>query len=111
MLRPLSLRLFQRQTTRTLTTTRVLLLDPKSNTNPPPGQAGTNGYNSSPEQTPPHEQAQSNASQQEHKSGDDHPAKQPDKQQQPERTTPFGGKEQVEGGKAGQHERSDKQNQ
>lgn len=52
---------------------------------------------------------QSNASQDEHKSGDDHPAKQPDPQEDSERSTGFhevkGG---VKGGKEGLGERSDK---
>jgi hypothetical protein len=52
---------------------------------------------------------QSSASQEEHKSGDDHPAKQPDHQEQPSRTTGIGGGEKVQGGKAGLHERGDKQ--
>lgn len=111
MLRSLPLRLFQRQTTRTLTTTRPLRFDPKNDTNPPPTQAGTEGYKPSQNQTPPNQQSQSNASQMEHLSGDEHPAKQPDNQAQPERTTGFGGEEQVKGGKEGLSERSDKQNQ
>jgi hypothetical protein len=52
---------------------------------------------------------QSSASQDEHKTGDDHPAKQPDYQAQPSRTTGIGGSEEVQGGKAGLHERGDKQ--
>lgn len=44
---------------------------------------------------------QSTASQDEHKSGDDHPAKQPDYQATPERTTGVGGKSEVKGGKEG----------
>jgi hypothetical protein len=52
---------------------------------------------------------QSSASQEEHKSGDDHPAKQPDYQAQPSRTTGIGGGEKVQGGKDGLHERGDKQ--
>jgi hypothetical protein len=50
---------------------------------------------------------QSSASTQEHKSGDDHPAKQPDQQAQPSRTTGIGGGEQVKGGKEGQDEISE----
>ena len=52
---------------------------------------------------------QSSASDEEHKSGDDHPAKQPDHQAQPTRTTGIGGQEKVQGGKEGLHERGDKQ--
>ncbi len=46
--------------------------------------------------------AQSSASTQEHNSGDDHPAKQPDQQAQPTRSTGIGGSEEVKGGKEGQ---------
>jgi hypothetical protein len=52
---------------------------------------------------------QSSASQDEHKTGDDHPAKQPDHQEQPSRTTGIGGGEEVKGGKEGLGERGDKQ--
>lgn len=45
---------------------------------------------------------QSSASTEEHKSGADHPAKQPDQQAQPTRTTGIGGAEEVKGGKEGQ---------
>ncbi|KAF1839356.1 hypothetical protein BDW02DRAFT_563893 [Decorospora gaudefroyi] len=51
---------------------------------------------------------QSSASPDEHKSGDDHPAKQPDHQQQPSRTTGIGGETQVQGGKEGLGERGDR---
>lgn len=50
---------------------------------------------------------QSSASDQEHKSGDDHPAKQPDQQAQPTRSTGIGGTEEVKGGKEGQSEISE----
>ncbi|KAJ4990311.1 hypothetical protein SVAN01_04193 [Stagonosporopsis vannaccii] len=50
---------------------------------------------------------QSSASAEEHKSGDDHPAKQPDQQAQPTRTTGIGGGEEVKGGKQGQSEISE----
>jgi hypothetical protein len=52
---------------------------------------------------------QSSASTEEHKTGDDHPAKQPDYQAQPTRTTGIGGSEEVQGGKKGLGERGDKQ--
>jgi hypothetical protein len=52
---------------------------------------------------------QSSASTEEHKTGDDHPAKQPDHQAEPSRKTGIGGGEKVQGGKAGLHERGDKQ--
>lgn len=50
---------------------------------------------------------QSRASELEHKSGSEHPAKQPDHQAQPTRTTGIGGKEGVKGGKEGQNEISE----
>ena len=50
----------------------------------------------------------SSASTEEHKSGDDHPAKQPDDQAQPTRSTGIGGESEVKGGKEGLGERSDK---
>jgi len=52
---------------------------------------------------------QSSTSTEEHKSGDDHPAKQPDYQAEPTRTTGIGGGDKVKGGKDGLHERGDKQ--
>jgi hypothetical protein len=52
---------------------------------------------------------QSSASDKEHLSGDDHPAKQPDPQTKPTRSTGIGGDEKVEGGKEGLHERGNKQ--
>ncbi|KAH6882851.1 hypothetical protein BKA58DRAFT_397089 [Alternaria rosae] len=52
---------------------------------------------------------QSSASPDEHKTGDDHPAKQPDHQAQPTRTTGIGGETKVQGGKEGLGERGDKQ--
>ncbi|EOA87004.1 uncharacterized protein SETTUDRAFT_87922 [Exserohilum turcica Et28A] len=50
--------------------------------------------------------AQSSASKDEMKQGDEHPAKQPDFQAQPDRTTGIGGKEEVKGGKEGLGERT-----
>jgi hypothetical protein len=52
---------------------------------------------------------QSSASTVEHKTGDDHPAKQPDPQAEPTRSTGIGGNDKVQGGKSGLHERGDKQ--
>ncbi|KAF2026399.1 hypothetical protein EK21DRAFT_74225 [Setomelanomma holmii] len=49
---------------------------------------------------------QSSASDQEHLTGDDHPAKQPDPQSKPTRTTGIGGDQNVDGGKGGLHERT-----
>lgn len=53
----------------------------------------------------PNTDQQSSASADEHKSGDDHPAKQPDYQVEPTRKTGVGGGEEVEGGKEGLGER------
>jgi hypothetical protein len=50
----------------------------------------------------PNTDSQSNASQQEHKSGGEHPAKQSDQQAQPGRSTGIGGQTEVEGGKKGE---------
>lgn len=58
---------------------------------------------------PQNKDQQSSASTEEHKTGDDHPAKQPDYQAEPSRKTGIGGGEQVKGGKAGVGERGDKQ--
>ncbi|EMD95460.1 hypothetical protein COCC4DRAFT_118517, partial [Bipolaris maydis ATCC 48331] len=52
-----------------------------------------------------HTDQQSSASHDEAKQGDEHPAKQPDFQEQPKRTTGIGGGEQVKGGKEGLGER------
>lgn len=52
---------------------------------------------------------QSSASREEHKTGDDHPAKQPDYQAQPTRSTGIGGDTEVKGGKKGLGDRGDKQ--
>ena len=57
----------------------------------------------------PNTDPQSSASQQENKSGDDHPAKQPDHQAEPDRKTGIGGASEIEGGKDGMHHRDDKQ--
>lgn len=51
---------------------------------------------------------QSSASQDEDKTGDDHPAKQPDYQAEPSRSTGIGGDTEVKGGKEGLGERGDK---
>lgn len=57
----------------------------------------------------PNTDEQSTASQQEDKSGDEHPAKQPDYQAEPDRTTGIGGSDRVKGGKEGLGERGDRQ--
>ncbi|KAJ9641330.1 hypothetical protein H2201_008606 [Coniosporium apollinis] len=57
----------------------------------------------------PNTEPQSSASQEEHKTGDDHPAKQPDYQAEPSRSTGFGGQSEIQGGKEGVGARDDKQ--
>jgi hypothetical protein len=59
----------------------------------------------------PNTDPQSTASPDEHKSGDDHPAKQPDYQATPTKSTGVGGQTEVAGGKEGLKERGDKQEQ
>jgi hypothetical protein len=49
----------------------------------------------------PNTDPQSSASPDEHKTGDDHPAKQPDYQAEPSRTTGIGGQSETQGGKEG----------
>ena len=56
----------------------------------------------------PNTDQQSTASQEEYKTGDGHPAKQPDYQQEPNRKTGIGGGTEVEGGKGGLHNRGDR---
>jgi hypothetical protein len=56
-----------------------------------------------------HTDKQSNASRNEDKSGDNHPAKQPDYQAKPSRSTGIGGQSEVEEGKQGLGERTNKQ--
>jgi hypothetical protein len=51
--------------------------------------------------------SQSSASTDEHKTGADHPAKQPDQQAPPTRSTGIGGAEEVKGGKEGLDEISE----
>ncbi|ORX99881.1 hypothetical protein BCR34DRAFT_470507, partial [Clohesyomyces aquaticus] len=50
-------------------------------------------------QDTPDTDQQSSASKDEHKTGDDHPARQPDYQAKPTRTTGIGGSDEVKGGK------------
>jgi hypothetical protein len=54
----------------------------------------------------PNTDKQSSASPDENKSGDDHPAKQPDYQAEPTRSTGIGGDSEVKGGKEGLGERT-----
>lgn len=100
-----SLRLCQRTAgvqLRSLSTTARLRADtPPGNMPPSAKQAGR--------QTHVADDNQSSASTQEHKSGDDHPAKQPDKQEDGDRSTGFKeGSGGVKGGKEGLDQRTDK---
>ncbi|KAJ9629755.1 hypothetical protein H2203_002136 [Taxawa tesnikishii (nom. ined.)] len=87
---------------RTFTTTPLRRSDPPPSENSPSGKAAGRTTHQS-------EDKQSSASQAEHLSGDDHPAKQPDNQQESESSTGFhevkGG---VKGGKEGLGARDDK---
>jgi hypothetical protein len=79
-----------------------------SKTPPPPPNMPPNAQKAGKTQSPG-EDAQSNASTQEGKTGDDHPAKQPDPQAEVTRSTGFGNvKGPVEGGKEGLKHRSDR---
>ncbi|KAF2855783.1 hypothetical protein T440DRAFT_551125 [Plenodomus tracheiphilus IPT5] len=86
---------------RTLTTT------PIPNTQSPPSNLPDTSKNSSASpnaqvrSTTQYTDKQSSASEDEHKTGDDHPAKQPDYQAEPTRSTGIGGQEEVKGGKGG----------
>jgi len=99
-------------TTRTFSTTplRYKLMGDKPDSNlPDPDKNSSAAPNAEVRFSPQHTDQQSSASKDEHKTGDDHPAKQPDPQAQPTRTTSIGGGEEVKGGKDGLHERGDKQ--
>lgn len=82
--------------------------NPDSNL-PDPSKNSSAAPNAKVRSSPQHTDEQSSASKDEHKTGDDHPAKQPDPQAAPSRTTGIGGSDEVQGGKAGLHERGDKQ--
>lgn len=82
--------------------------NPKSNL-PDPSENSSAAPNAKMRSDTQNTDHQSSASPDENKTGDDHPAKQPDHQAQPSRTTGIGGGEKVQGGKEGLHERGDKQ--
>ncbi|KAF2129261.1 hypothetical protein P153DRAFT_366679 [Dothidotthia symphoricarpi CBS 119687] len=82
--------------------------NPKSNF-PDPSPNSSAAPNRKVRTEPQHNDQQSSASTEEHKTGDDHPAKQPDYQAEPSRKTGIGGGEEVKGGKEGLGERGDKQ--
>lgn len=97
---------------RTFTTTRLLAQKlergPDMGSNKPDQSANSSAKpNADARSSTLNTDKQSSASTQEHKSGDDHPAKQPDQQAQPTRSTGIGGSEEVKGGKEGQHEISE----
>ncbi|KAF1952016.1 hypothetical protein CC80DRAFT_552771 [Byssothecium circinans] len=71
-----------------------------SNSNPQANQP--NSPNATVRKDTPNTDAQSSSSRDEHKSGAEHPAKQPDPQATPERKTGIGGGTGVEGGSGGE---------
>ncbi|TKA50445.1 hypothetical protein B0A49_08702 [Cryomyces minteri] len=89
-----------RQPARPFSTTTAHLSSPPMDNQPPSRKGGSQA---------PNADKQSSASTAEDKSGDDHPAKQPDQQTQPTRSTGIGGETQVKGGKEGMGNRSDKE--
>ncbi|KAH3941964.1 hypothetical protein HBH98_095730 [Parastagonospora nodorum] len=89
---------------------RYKLMGDKPDSNlPDPSKDSSAAPNAKVRSSPQNTDQQSSASKDEHKAGDDHPAKQPDPQAQPTRTTGIGGGDKVKGGKDGVHERGDKQ--
>ena len=97
---------------RTFTTSRPLAQElkrgPDMGSNKPDASANSSAKpNADARSSPLNTDQQSSASSEEHKSGSDHPAKQPDQQAQPTRTTGIGGGEEVKGGKEGQGEISE----
>ncbi|KAF2115896.1 hypothetical protein BDV96DRAFT_646070 [Lophiotrema nucula] len=96
---PVLLRTYQ-ATHRSLTSSARLLDDKMMGDNPKANQPDS-GPNKKVRDDTPNTDSQSNASQQEQQSGDDHPAKQPDPQSEPTRSTGIGGQNEVKGGKEG----------
>lgn len=92
--------------TRPLSTTSRLLKDTPPPPNIPPG-----GQQKGRTQSPAHDSKSSASTQRPaaNKSGDDHPAKQPDPQQASDRSTGFQEVKEVKGGKEGLGARDDKQ--
>ncbi|KAJ4322731.1 hypothetical protein N0V94_002249 [Neodidymelliopsis sp. IMI 364377] len=107
---PLCLSQFSRTFTTTRTVSQELKRGPDMGSNKPDDSANSSAKPNADARSDSdtlNTDQQSSASTQEHKSGDDHPAKQPDQQAQPSRTTGIGGGEQVKGGKEGQDEISE----
>lgn len=92
------------------TTTRLITTTPpfqaRMGSNPQANQPDS--INANVRKDPPNTDTQSSASSDENKGGDDHPAKQPDTQAQPDRKTGIGGATEVKGGKDGLKERGDR---
>lgn len=112
LLRPVSRTVRVTPAIRTFTTTRPIAQElkrgPDMGSNKPDQSANSSAKpNADARSSTLNTDQQSSASSQEHKSGDDHPAKQPDQQAQPTRTTGIGGAEEVKGGKEGQDEISE----
>lgn len=105
-LRTTSMRTSRIASTRPLSTTSRLLKDTPPPPNIPPG-----GQQKGRTQSPAHDSKSSASTQGSvaNKSGDDHPAKQPDPQQASDRSTGFHEVKEVKGGKEGLGARDDKQ--
>lgn len=92
------------------TTTRLITTTPhlqaRMGSNPQANQPDS--INANVRKDTPNTDIQSSASSDENKSGDDHPAKQPDTQAEPDRKTGIGGATEVKGGKDGLKERGDR---
>lgn len=96
-----------RPITRSFATTSPLADGKRMGSNPQANQPDS--VNANARSDTPNTDQQSSASADETKSGDDHPAKQPDHQAEPTKKTGIGGGEAVSGGKEGLGERGDKQ--
>lgn len=111
--RPVTRTLRATPTLRTFTTSRPLFEQelkrgPDMGSNQPDASANSSAKpNADKRSSTPNTDSQSSASTDEHKSGADHPAKQPDQQAQPTRSTGIGGGQEVKGGKEGSGDISD----
>ncbi|KAH7045117.1 hypothetical protein B0J12DRAFT_549604, partial [Macrophomina phaseolina] len=92
---------------RALSTSPLLHKEQMMGSNPKANQP--DGISAQARKDSPNTDPQSNASQEEHKTGDDHPARQPDYQAKPTRSTGFESQDEVKGGKEGLGDRVDKQ--
>ena len=112
LLRPVTRTLRVAPKIRTFTTTRPITQELKrgpdmGSNKPDQGPNSSAKPNADVRSSTPNTDNQSSVSTEEHKSGGDHPAKQPDQQAQPTRSTGIGGDEKVQGGKKGQDEISE----